>query len=154
MTHPLIPPLLELASPIATSLDLEVVGAVFQTNQSPPVLRLEIRNPAGEVGLDECERMSRALDTALDEVDLIPGAYVLEVSSPGVPRTLTSDREFLSFRGFPVAVITLEPIGGLKEHQGNLVRRDEESVCLNKKGRMVKIPRSAIDSVQLIDGAE
>ena len=59
MTHPLVPQIIELASPLASGIGLEIVGAVFQTNQSPPVLRIDVRNPNQEdTGLDDCERLS------------------------------------------------------------------------------------------------
>lgn len=154
MAHPLVAQVLEIASPIAASLNLEVVGAVFQTNQSPPVLRVDIRNPDGDTGLNDCEQMSRALEAALDESSWVPDAYVLEISSPGVPKTLTTDREFTSFRGFPVLVRTTEAVGNRKEVLGNLIRRDEEHVYLNQKGRSLKIARAIIDTVQLVDGPE
>ncbi|MDJ0548531.1 MAG: ribosome maturation factor RimP, partial [Microcystis sp. M49637_WE12] len=60
MTHPLIADLLHLATPIAENLGLEVVDIVFQTNKRPPVLRVDIRNLAGDTGLEDCEQMSRA----------------------------------------------------------------------------------------------
>ncbi|HAJ62493.1 MAG TPA: ribosome maturation factor RimP, partial [Cyanobacteria bacterium UBA8543] len=47
MTHPLIPQLLDLATPVAENLGLEVVGAVFHTDRRPPVLRVDIRNCDG-----------------------------------------------------------------------------------------------------------
>lgn len=151
MTHPLIPSILELANPIAAQLELEVVGAVFYTNQSPPVLRVDIRNPTDDTSLENCEAMSHALEVALDESDLIPDAYVLEISSPGVPEALTTDREFVSFKGFPVTVTVKEPFKGHTTWQGQLIRRDETAVHLSKKGRPVAIPRSLILSVQLDD---
>lgn len=94
MTHPLIPQIIEIATPIAEELTLEVVEAVFQTNKRPPTLRVDIRNPAQDTSLNDCEQMSRALEAALDHLDIIPGAYVLEVSSPGTTRKLNSDRGF------------------------------------------------------------
>lgn len=158
MAHPLIPQVIELATPIAESLGLEVVGAIFQTNQSPPVLRVDVRNPARDTGLDDCERMSRALEATLDTSDIIPSHYVLEISSPGISRLLSSDREFISFKGFPVVVSTTEayaPEGtkekGQKEWKGNLIRRDETAVYLNQKGRTIAIPNALIDKVQLTD---
>jgi ribosome maturation factor RimP len=154
MAHPLIPQILELAAPVAESLDLEVVSAVFHTNQNPPVLRVDVRNKQEDTGLDDCEQMSRALETALDDSNLIPDAYVLEISSPGISKTLTSDREFISFRGFPIQVTTTEPVNKKTEFTGNLVRRDEESVHLNLKGRAIAIPRQVIKQVVLIEGAE
>jgi ribosome maturation factor RimP len=149
MAHPLIPQIIEIATPVATDLGLDVVGAVFHTNQSPPVLRVDIRNLQEDTGLDDCERMSRALEAALDQADIIPDAYVLEVSSPGISRSLTSDREFISFKGFAVIVSTSEPYEGHKEWQGRLVRRDDTAVYINQKGRAIAIPQALITRVQL-----
>jgi ribosome maturation factor RimP len=149
MTHPLVPQIIELATPVAEELGLEVVGVVFHTNQRPPILRVDIRNPQQDTGLDDCERMSRALEATLDTTEIIPDAYVLEVSSPGISRQLTTDREFISFKGFSVIVQTSPPYEGQQEWSGQLIRRDETAVYLNQKGRVVQIPRSLITRVQL-----
>ncbi|MBE9208803.1 ribosome maturation factor RimP [Nostoc sp. LEGE 06077] len=149
MTHPLVPQIIDLATPVATELGLEVVGAVFHTNQRPPVLRIDIRNPQQDTGLQDCERMSRALEPCLDAAEIIPDAYVLEVSSPGISRQLVTDREFISFKGFPVIVTTSPPHDGQPEWNGQLIRRDETNIYLNQKGRVVEIPRSLITRVQL-----
>lgn len=149
MSHPLVPQILELAAPIAQELGLEAVGAVFQTNKRPPVLRVDIRNSQTDTSLKDCELMSRALEEALDRVELLPEAYILEVSSPGISRQLASDREFISFKGFPVTVHTTEPYQGHIAWQGNLIKRDEEAVHLNQKGKATKIPRDLIAKVQL-----
>lgn len=149
MAHPLIPQIIDLATPIAENLGLEVVGAVFHTNQRPPVLRLDIRNPQQDTGLDDCERMSRALEPTLDAADIIPDAYVLEISSPGISRQLITDREFISFKGFAVVVNTSQPYESQQEWTGQLIKRDETAVYLNQKGRAVAIPRSLITRVQL-----
>lgn len=151
MTHPLIPQLVDLATPVAATLGLDVVGAVFHTNQHPPVLRVDIRNLSQDTSLDDCERMSRALEAALDTSGLIPDAYVLEVSSPGISRSLSTDREFTSFKGFPVTVTTTEPHNGSTTWTGQLIRRDEASIHLSQKGRSIAIPRHLVSSVQLVD---
>ncbi|MBW4442874.1 MAG: ribosome maturation factor RimP [Plectolyngbya sp. WJT66-NPBG17] len=152
MAHPLIPQILEVAAPVAESIDLEVVHAVFQTNQSPPVLRIDVRNKQEDTGLDDCERMSRALEPLLDE--LLPDNYVLEVSSPGISKLLTSDREFISFRGFPALVTTSEPYHGHIQWEGNLIRRDETNVYISKKGRTIALPRTIVSSVQLTENED
>ncbi|MBD0344430.1 MAG: ribosome maturation factor RimP [Coleofasciculus sp. Co-bin14] len=153
MTHPLIPQLIDLATPVAEQLDLEVVGAVFHTDRRPPVLRVDIRNRFGDTSLDDCERMSRALEEQLDATDIIPDAYVLEISSPGISRQLTTDREFISFKGFAVIVMTSEPYEGHKEWRGKLIGRDETGIYLNQKGRAIAIPRQLVTRVQLDDKA-
>ena len=149
MAHPLIPQIIDLAMPVAANLGLDVVGAVFHTNQNPPILRVDIRNLQEDTSLDDCERMSRALEAALDAADIIPDAYVLEVSSPGISRSLTTDREFISFKGFAVIVSTSEPYEGQKEWHGQLIQRDETAVYLNQKGRTIAIPQPLITKVQL-----
>ncbi|MEA5571287.1 ribosome maturation factor RimP [Calothrix sp. UHCC 0171] len=149
MTHPLIPQIIEIATPVAEELGLEVVGAVFHTNQRPPVLRVDIRNPQQDTGLNDCERMSRALEASLDAAEIIPDAYVLEISSPGISREITTDREFISFKGFPAIVSTSPAYEGQQEWVGQLIRRDEAKVYLNQKGRIVEIPRSQVTKVQL-----
>lgn len=149
MNHPLIPQILDLAKPVASTLGLEVVGAVFQTNQKPPVLRVDIRNPQEDTGIEDCERMSRAMSATLESNEIIPDAYVLEISSPGISRQLTSDREFIAFKGFAVIVTTKEPAEGLREWRGQLLRRDETAVYLNQKGKSIAISRQDITRVQL-----
>lgn len=151
MTHPLIPQLLDLATPIAENLGLEVVGAVFHTNRRPPVLRVDIRNGVGNTGLEDCERMSRALEETLDAMDLVPDNYVLEISSPGITRELTSDREFISFKGFSVVITLSEPYEGQKVWRGKLISRDDTEIYLNQKGRSFTIPRDRVIRVQLDD---
>ncbi len=151
MPHPLIPHILEVATPVAQSLGLEIVDAAFHTNQNPPVLRIDIRHDERDVGLDDCETMSRALEEVFDDADIILDSYVLEISSPGITRILSSDREFISFKGFPVTIITHEPFRGEMALTGNLVKRDDESVEINCKGRAIAIPRHIISRVQFAD---
>ncbi len=151
MTHPLIPTITDLAIPIAEQLDLEVVEVVFQTNKRPPVLRVDIRNVNDSTSLDDCENMSRALEEKLDAQEIIPGAYVLEVSSPGISRQLNTEREFIAFKGFNVIIKTYSPYENKKEWRGKLLRRDIEAVYINQKGKAIAIPRDVIAKVQLDD---
>ena len=150
MTHPLVPQVIDLATPIAEGLGLEVVDAVFQTNQSPPVLRLDVRSLSQEdTSLEDCEKMSQALESVLDTSDIIPDAYVLEISSPGISDQLTADRDFVVFKGFMVEVHLSEPHKGKQAWVGQLVRRDETSVVLTQKGKPISLPRASVELVQL-----
>jgi ribosome maturation factor RimP len=151
MAHPLIPKITEIANPIAAELGLEVVAVVFHTHERPPSLRVDIRNPSADTGLQDCERMSRALEAALDETDAIPFAYALEVSSPGTSRELTTDREFNAFGGFAVQVTTNQPLDSKTEWQGQLIRRDDTKIYLSQKGRTIEIPRELVSKVYLDD---
>jgi ribosome maturation factor RimP len=115
---------------------------VFHTHQNPPVLRVDIRNVTGDTGLEDCSQMSRALEEVLDAAAVLAdSAYVLEISSPGISRYLESDREFISFKGFPVSVTTDRPHAGTTAWSGTLIGRDEKAVRINLKGRIVAIAR-------------
>lgn len=153
MTHPLIPQILNLAAPIANQLGLEIAGAVFQTNQSPPVLRIDIRNPDGDTGLDDCERMSQAFEAVLEASEIVPDAYVLEISSPGISSELTSERDFTVFKGFMVEAKLTEPYRGKQTWVGQLLRRDETSISISQKGKAISLPREFISSIQLSNQA-
>ena len=106
MSHPLTPSIKTVADPIAEQLDLKIVKITFETNKSPANLRIDIENISGDTSLDNCEKMSRQLEEVLDQDNVIPGAYTLEISSPGISNNLTTDREFISFKGFPILVET------------------------------------------------
>ncbi|MEM8829062.1 MAG: ribosome maturation factor RimP [Cyanobacteria bacterium P01_G01_bin.19] len=149
MTHPIVPQIIELASPLAKELNLELVDAVFQTNKTPPILRIDVRNPHSDTSLENCEQMSRILEEKLDLAEIISGAYVLEISSPGISRTLTSDREFIAFKGFAVTIKTFAPFKNKKEWKGRLQQRDDKSIHINQKGKAIAIPRELIAKVQL-----
>jgi ribosome maturation factor RimP len=151
MAHPLIPQITDIANPIAAELGLEVVAVSLHTHERPPSLRIDIRNPIEDTGLQDCERMSRALEAALDATEVIPFEYALEVSSPGTSRELTTDREFNAFSGFAVQVTAKDSADGKPQWQGSLVRRDETTIYLNKKGRMIEIPRELVEKVSLDD---
>jgi ribosome maturation factor RimP len=149
MSHPLIPQIFQIAEEVASPLGLEVVDVVLHTNKNPVVLRVDIRNPDQNTGLDDCERMSRSLEPTLDEADLIPHAYVLEISSPGAERQLQGDREFVAFRGFMVTVSTTVPHEGKQSWSGHLMSRNETHVTISIKGRIVNIPLELVERVEL-----
>jgi ribosome maturation factor RimP len=149
MSHPLIPQILQIAEAIAPSLGLEVVDVVFHTHKNPAVLRVDIRVPEGDTSLSDCERMSLALEPALDRADIIPHAYVLEVSSPGTDRQLKSDREFVAFRGFTVTASTSAPHAGKQSWTGQLVSRSADLLTLSQKGKLIEIPWELVTGVEL-----
>ena len=149
MTHPLIPQIVDLAEPLLQELNLELVEIVFQTNRKIPLLKISVRNQSQDTSLEDCERMSRRLEEKLDQTMTIPGAYVLEVSSPGISSILTTDREFLSFKGFPVVVETVSPFKNRQQWSGRLQGRDEESLFINQKGKIMTIPRELVAKVEI-----
>lgn len=107
----------ELLRPVVDDLGYELVDVRLQTDRGRRVLCLLVDRPGG-INLDECGRLSREIGPHLEVADLIPGAYVLEVSSPGVQRPLKRAEEFQRFRGERVVVKTATAVDGRKTFRG------------------------------------
>ena len=156
MSHPLIPDLERLASQAAAEAGFQVCGVQLLTHRIPMTLQVQLRlADGGDVNLDNCASFSRLLDDALEAAGLIEEAYVLEISSPGIAETLNDDRDFRSFRGFPVCVRCRDAKTGAEaEREGLLLERTDDSVQINVRGRTVRIPRADVIAVRLTSPTE
>ena len=112
----------EVAEPILAGEGLELLDVEFVREQGY-VLRLFIDNPAAghKVGLDDCERASRAVDTALEVEDVIAHEYSLEVSSPGLNRPLKKPVHYERVVGKKVRVKTFGPLAGTEPPRKNFL---------------------------------
>lgn len=136
-------------------VELERTGA-----KGRPVFRVRVDRPdsvPGEgVGLDDCARISRALEEYLDVQETIPANYVIEVSSPGVERPLIKRRDFERFTGHEVAVKGYGPLAGRgRRLQGELLGiadgPENETVRLRlEDGEEVDVARSEIARATLV----
>ncbi len=107
-------------------------------------LRITIDREGG-VGIDDCERVHRAIDPILDEADPIEGFYYLEVSSPGIERELKTDRHLSVSIGTLCEARLFAPLNGTKSVTGRLTAYDSESVTLTPDGgEAVTLPRKAV----------
>lgn len=155
MPHPLHDDLDALARTLGAAAGFEVCGLQVQTHRVPMTVLVQLR-PAGggDVSLDDCARFSGVFGEALESSDLLNEPYVLEISSPGIPEELSEDRDFRSFRGFPVVVISRDGPNGERHREGLLLERDEQAVHLNIRGRRSRIPRSEVIAVRLTTQGE
>jgi len=149
--HPLTPDLQALASQRAADHGLEVRGVQLLTHRLPLTVQVLVqRIDGGDVTLDACAAFSGPLGEALDASGLLDSHdWVLEVSSPGIGELLLTERDFTSFRGFPVEVVSLLPEGGEQHRDGLLLGRDDQSVQLNVRGRRLLLPRERVLRVRL-----
>ena len=156
LPHPLIPDLEHLASQVAADAGFQVCGVQLLTHRIPMTLQVQLRlADGGDVSLDNCASFSHLLDDALEAASLIEEAYVLEISSPGIPETLSEDRDFRSFRGFPVCVRYRDAKTGAEaEREGLLLERTDDSVQINVRGRTIRLPRADVIAVRLTTPTE
>ncbi len=119
----------ELLEPIAQENGVEIYDVEYVKEGSDYYLRAYIDKEGG-VNILDCEKVSRALSEALDKEDFIPDAYILEVSSPGLGRTLKKDKHLEKSIGQAVEVKLFSPVDKCKEFTGILQGFDEECVTI------------------------
>ena len=116
------------------ALGFELDEVEYQKEQGNWVLTLYIDAPEG-VTLDDCERVSHAVDPILDEADPIPDAYYLSVSSIGLDRPLKKDRDFARNVGNKLDVKLYAPVNKKKEFLGTLVSFDADFFTIALVGK-------------------
>lgn len=139
----------KLAQPIAQELGLELWDVRFEKEGAQWYVRIFIDKEEG-VTIEDCERMSRAVDKPIESLDPVDQSYCLEVSSPGIERALTRPSHFAAMAGREVAVKLFRPIDGEKEIIATLVGLEDRQIVLEDlDGTRFEIPKSAASSVCL-----
>jgi ribosome maturation factor RimP len=114
--------LMEMVTPLCQARDLEVWGIdlLFAAGGRHKIVRVYLDSEHG-VGIDECSEVSRHLSLALDVEDIIPGAFTLEVSSPGLERPFFSLEQLQAHVGQTVRIRLENPLEGRKNFKGRLL---------------------------------
>lgn len=119
----------QLADPLVTDEGLEIVDVEFHRESRGMVLRLFVDREGG-VSLDDLTRVSRQLGDLLDVGSAVPGAYTLEVSSPGINRRLRRPDHFRRYLQKTVRVRTVGPLEGRRNFVGPLVAVESDGIRL------------------------
>jgi len=140
----------ELLEPIVKSLGLSLWDIDFQKHGPSWLLRIYIDREESGVTLNDCEGVSRDLSAALDVEDIISHAYTLEVSSPGLDRSLSKPEHYARFTGSVVKIKTYQQINGQKVFHGKLIGLAGELVKVElESGAIVDIPLGDIAKASL-----
>jgi ribosome maturation factor RimP len=144
--------LADLIAPIATAQGLALVRVQMNGSKAGQTLQVMAENPAtGQLTLEECETLSRALSAMLDETDPIESEYALEVSSPGIDRPLTRLADYAKWAGHDVRVKFVESIDGRVRLHGAIAGVTGENVdfAVPTVGP-VTVPFALIESAKLV----
>ena len=123
----------DVVVPLLEPLGLELVDVELLGSGRATTLRLSIDREGG-VDLEAITDATRAVSPVLDEVEVVPGSYTLEVSSPGVERPLRTPRDFLRVVGQMVSVKTHVEVDGERRHRGVLVEADDDGLAVEADG--------------------
>ena len=144
--------IMELAEPVAAAAGMEVILVECLRMKLRWLVRVYLDKEGG-VTLDDCAAMSNQLGDILDVHDVPPGAYTMEVSSPGLDRPLTRDKDFLKYRGSKVRVTSSEKLEGIKNFRGKLVDFAEEDgrqyLAVEMAGKIHRIPKDLVVKANL-----
>ena len=142
--------LFDLVSGSLSDSEFELILLEYKKEGPAWVVRLFIDHRDG-VTLAHCEKVTRLVSDALDEADVIPHAYQLEVSSPGVDRPLTKPDHFRRFVNERIAVRCMRAVQGAKSFVGTLVSVESDRIeILNETdGKSVCLPLELVAKATL-----
>lgn len=119
----------DLAEPVLKELGYRLVRVKISGRDGGTV-QIMAERPDGEMSVDDCAILSRRLSPVFDAYDPMPGAYQLEISSPGIDRPLVRPGDFAQFVGHAAKVEVKEPVDGRKRFKGTIEDVVDEEVHL------------------------
>lgn len=137
-----------LIEPVVAGLGYELVGVEFLAQGRHSLLRVYVDSDAG-ITVDDCADVSRQLSAMLDVEDPLPGAYTLEVSSPGLERPLFEADDFERFAGQQATIRVQAPMDGRRKFAGVLKGVENGQVVLVEDGQERSIPLDRIAKAKL-----
>ena len=138
-----------IIEPVVTGLGFELVGVEFLAQGRHSLLRVYVDSELG-INVDDCADVSRQLSAVLDVDDPLPGAYTLEVSSPGLERPLFEIEDFERFAGCRARLRLAVPLDGQRKFKGTLNGVRNNNVLLMEDDRELSLPFDQIDKANLI----
>jgi ribosome maturation factor RimP len=138
----------EVVEPILRSQGFELVDLEYQRESRGWVLRIYLDREGG-VTLDDCAGVSHEVGAVLEVKDVIPTAYVLEISSPGLTRPLKKPEDFNRFQNRLVKIKLYKPLDGRRNFKGTLLGLEGETVRVEADGQVFEIPLQSIAKANL-----
>jgi|SRR5437763_6462879 len=139
----------DIVAPTVVGMGYELVRVAM--SRGGGTLQIMIEPSDGRpMDVEACATISRALSAVLDVEDPISGAYTLEVSSPGIDRPLTREKDFIRWTGHVARVETAEPLDGRRRFKGTLLGVEAGTVRLRlEDGTEAQLPLSAVTRAKL-----
>ncbi len=139
-----------LLKKVAKASDYEICSLNIKTNQSPIVFQIFIKKTNGDdISLEDCVLFNTPVSEEIEKSNLLNCSFVLEISSQGVSDELTSERDFKTFKGFPVNVELNQKNSKIKFLNGLLYEKSKDYLAINIKGKIKKIPFDEVLRISL-----
>ena len=140
----------KLLKKVASEWNFQIYSLNLKTNHNPIVIEITIKKTNGDdISLDDCALFNTPASEVIENSNLLNCSYVLEISSQGVSDELTSERDFKTFKGFPVNVELNQKNSKIKFLNGLLYEKSKDYLAINIKGKIKKIPFSEVLKISL-----
>jgi len=139
-----------IIEPSLEAMGYRLVRVALTGAQRPTLQVMAERRDEAAMTVEDCANISRSISALLDVADPIAGAYMLEVSSPGIDRPLVRPEDYDRFAGFEARIDLVEPLDGRKRFRGRLLGRAEQDVRLIGEAGEVRLPLAAIARAKLV----
>jgi ribosome maturation factor RimP len=138
----------DIVAPTIVGMGYELVRVAMSRGGT---LQIMIEPTDGRaMDVEDCATLSRALSAVLDVEDPIPGAYTLEVSSPGIDRPLTRPKDYARWSGHLARIELAQPIDGQRRFKGTLLGLEQDAIKLRlDDGREARLPLARVTRAKL-----
>ncbi len=137
----------EIAGQVISDTDFELVDVEYVKEGGEYYLRI-FADKEGGITVDDCELISRSVETELDREDFIDEAYILEVSSPGLTRPLKKEKDYIRNRDKLIEIHLYTPVDGIKVFTGLLKNWDEDTVSVEIENNIKVFEKSNISLIR------
>ncbi|MCK5917610.1 MAG: ribosome maturation factor RimP [Cocleimonas sp.] len=139
----------DLIKTTTEGLGYQLWGYEYRPHSESALLRIFIEKESG-IGVDDCASVSRQVGAVLDVEDIIPVAYILEVSSPGIDRVLFSHEQYEQYLGQQAKIRTRTPVDERRNFRGRLEKVTETHISILVDKQLYEIPFDVVDRTRLV----
>lgn len=149
--RPIAEQVMGIAAPIAEEMGYTLWDVFYGREGQNMILRLTIDSPNG-IGIQDCEKVSRAVDPLLDDIQSLSSAYSFEVSSPGLGRKIHTDYQYSAYLGKDIIVHLIRADEtGTRDYEGTLDSFSDEEIVIKTERGLVTLQRNAVSYTKADD---
>ena len=140
----------QAVEPSLEAMGYRLVRVVVTSGRRPTLQVMAERRDDQPMTVEDCAQISHSVSALLDVADPIAGAYMLEISSPGIDRPLVRAEDYDRFSGFEARIELARPIEGRKRFRGRLLGTSAGSVRLATETGEVTLPFADVARAKLV----
>jgi ribosome maturation factor RimP len=140
----------QMIEPSLAAMGYRLVRVAVTSGRRATLQVMAERIDDAPMSVDDCALISRSVSALLDVADPIAGAYLLEISSPGIDRPLVRPEDYDRFSGFEARIELTEPFAGRKRFRGRLLGTADGEVRLATEAGEARLPLASVARARLV----